>query len=148
MVPNVGGDTHVLDNKVNAMPHKEATRREIAQLFNVWNDALQTGDAKKVTELYAKDATLLPTLSKEVRQTHDAIESYFETFLKLKPKGAIIHQNVSLYDPIAINSGVYTFETSVNGERRHMIGRFTFVYRKDGDDWKIIEHHSSMMPDE
>lgn len=130
------------------MPQKEATRREIAQLFLVWNDALQTGDAKEVAKLYAENATLLPTLSKEVRQTPDAIEDYFHGFLKLRPKGSIIHQNVSLYDPIAINSGVYTFETTVNGEKQHLIGRFTFVYRKDGEDWKIIEHHSSMMPDD
>lgn len=128
------------------MPQREATRREIAQLFNVWNAALQTGDPKKVAALYAPDATLLPTLSREVRQTPDAIEDYFEDFLKLQPKGSIIHQNVSLYDPIAINSGVYTFETKLSGQAHHMIGRFTFVYRKDGDEWKIIEHHSSMMP--
>lgn len=129
------------------MPQKEATRREIAQLFHVWNAALQTRDPKQVAALYAPDATLLPTLSREVRQTPDAIEDYFEDFLKLSPKGSIIHQNVSLYDPIAINSGVYSFETSMHGKVHHMIGRFTFVYRKDGDEWKIIEHHSSMMPD-
>lgn len=129
------------------MPQREATRREIAQLFHVWNDALKTGDPKQVAALYAHDATLLPTLSKEVRQTPEAIEDYFEDFLKLQPKGAIIHQNVSLYDPIAINSGVYTFETTLDGVKHHMIGRFTFVYRKENDDWKIIEHHSSMMPD-
>lgn len=129
------------------MPQKEATRREIAQLFHVWNAALQSGDPKRVAALYAEDATLLPTLSKEVRQTPEAVEDYFEAFLKLKPKGAIIHQNVSLYDPIAINSGVYSFETTVDGMKHQMIGRFTFVYRKAGDEWKIIEHHSSMMPD-
>ena len=130
------------------MPQKEATRREIAQLFHLWNEALQSGDPKRVSALYAPDATLLPTLSKEVRQTPDAVEDYFEDFLKLKPKGAIIHQNVSLYDPIAINSGVYSFETTQNGVKHYLIGRFTFVYRKEGDEWKIIEHHSSMMPDD
>lgn len=130
------------------MPQKEATRHEIAELFNVWNDALQTGDAKKVAALYAENATLLPTLSKEMRQTPAAIEEYFEIFLKLHPKGSIIHQNVSLYDPIAINSGVYNFETTIDGETHNLIGRFTFVYRKDPDAWKIIEHHSSLMPDD
>ena len=129
------------------MPQKEATRREIAQLFHAWNAALQSGDARKVADLYAEDATLLPTLSREVRHTPEAIEDYFEVFLKLRPKASIIHQNVSLYDPIAINSGVYSFETTVDGEKHHLIGRFTFVYRKEGDDWKIIEHHSSTMPD-
>lgn len=130
------------------MPQREASRREIADLFNTWNAALQTGDPKKVASLYAKNATLLPTLSSEVRQSPDAIEDYFEDFLKLKPRGSIIHQNVSLYDHIAINSGVYAFKLEQDGEKRHVIGRFTFVYLREGDDWKIIEHHSSLMPDD
>lgn len=129
------------------MPQKEAARQEIAELFNIWNDALQTGDAKKVAALYAENATLLPTFSKEMRQTPEEIEEYFKIFLKLHPKGSIIRQNARLYDPIAINSGLYDFETTVDGETHHMMGRFTFVYRKDDDAWKIIEHHSSMMPD-
>ncbi|TVP74021.1 MAG: SgcJ/EcaC family oxidoreductase [Rhodobacteraceae bacterium] len=129
------------------MPHQEATKREIAQLFDIWNDALQSGDAAKVAALYAQDATLLPTLSKEVRRSAESIEDYFTAFLKLHPKAAIIHQNISLYEPIAINSGVYIFDTLVNGQKHSVLGRFTFIYRKDGEDWKIIEHHSSMMPD-
>lgn len=128
------------------MPHREAARREIANLFNDWNDALISGDPKQVAALYAEDATLLPTLSKEVRQTPDAVEDYFTHFLALKPRGAIIHQKVSVYDPIAINSGVYTFETQMKGIKHHLIARFTFVYRREGDHWKIIEHHSSAMP--
>ncbi|MGY6548116.1 MAG: SgcJ/EcaC family oxidoreductase [Roseinatronobacter sp.] len=131
------------------MPHREAKRREIANLFNTWNAALQSGDAAQVAALYAPDAILLPTLSKEVRQSPDAIEDYFEHFLKLQPRGAIISQNVSVYDPIAINSGVYTFDTVIDGVIHHMLARFTFVYRKTADDgWEIIEHHSSMMPEE
>lgn len=130
------------------MPQKEATRREIEDLLHLWNAALQSGDAKQVAVLYSENATLLPTLSKEVRQTPDAIEDYFENFLKLKPKSTIIHQNISLYDPIAINSGVYSFEVTKDGAKHHLIGRFTFVYRKIDDDWKIIEHHSSLMPDD
>lgn len=42
------------------------SREDIAGLFTLWNGALATGDPKKVTELYAEDATLLPTVSNQV----------------------------------------------------------------------------------
>ena len=40
---------------------------EIAALFDLWNQALQTGDARKVVALYAERSILLPTLSNKPR---------------------------------------------------------------------------------
>lgn len=120
---------------------------EISSLFDVWNTALQTGDSRAVGALYADDATLIPTLSNEIRQTPAAIESYFRKFMTLLPKASILHQTIRRFADIAINSGIYSFETTVNGAVHVLDARFTFVYRKDGDTWKIIEHHSSAMPE-
>ena len=128
------------------MPQPEPSQNDIAALFDDWNAALQTHDPKQVAALYAPDATLLPTLSKEVRQSPDAIEDYFTEFLKLSPKGTIVQQNIRIYDPIAINSGVYSFRTKISGKAHDVAARFTFVYRREPSGWKIIEHHSSTMP--
>lgn len=123
-------------------------RKEIAALFDRWNEALQTGDPATVAALYAEDAVLLPTVSNEVRKTPAAIERYFERFLKKLPKGQIIQQNIRLFDGLAINSGIYSFNLTVDGVAGDVLCRFTFVYRRDPDGgWKIIEHHSSVMPE-
>ena len=120
------------------------TNDQITSLFDKWNQALATKDAKKVTALYAEDAILLPTLSNQVRHNQEEIQDYFEHFLKKSPTGRLNHSNVRIFGDIAINSGVYTFAFS-NGEEAQ--ARFTFVYRKYGEAWKIIEHHSSKMPE-
>ena len=39
----------------------------MADQFNIWNAALQTGDEKKVAALYASNGVLLPTVSNKVR---------------------------------------------------------------------------------
>ncbi|TMM35589.1 hypothetical protein, partial [Colwellia ponticola] len=39
--------------------------REIAGLFDRWNSALQTGNAKSVVDLYAPGAVLQPTVSNQ-----------------------------------------------------------------------------------
>lgn len=119
-------------------------KNEITALFNEWNNALQTGEAKKVTALYETNGILLPTVSNKVRHNHKEIEDYFVHFLAKGPVGTIIESNVRTFSQIAINSGVYkfTFKDGVTVQ-----ARFTFVYRWNGERWMIIEHHSSQMPE-
>ena len=116
----------------------------IAVLFDRWNEALQTGEPKQVAALYEYNAILLPTVSNQVRHNHEEIEDYFVHFLAKKPMGKIDESNVRTYGELAIHSGVYTFTFSGDVKVQ---GRFTFVYRWNGLDWKIIEHHSSQMPE-
>lgn len=113
-------------------------------LFHRWNDALQTLEPKQVAALYDSNAILLPTVSNQVRHNTDEIEDYFKGFLAKTPVGEIEESNVRIYGNIAINSGVYTF--TLNGDQK-VPARFTFVYRWNGQQWLIIEHHSSQMPE-
>ena len=117
---------------------------EINSLFDHWNAAIQTGKPMNVVALYDTNAILLPTISNKIRKTHAEIEDYFEAFLAKGPKGSIDESNVRIFGDIAINSGIYTF-TFANGSS--VQARFTFVYRFNGQDYKIVEHHSSAMPE-
>jgi uncharacterized protein (TIGR02246 family) len=123
------------------------SKEEIARLFSQWNDALQTGKADEVVKLYAPDAVLLPTVSNKVRRNPAEMKDYFEHFLEYKPSGKINEQNIRVYGPVAINSGVYTFTLSKEGKRSEVRARYTFVYRREGERWLIVEHHSSAMPE-
>lgn len=119
-------------------------QNEITALFDTWNKALQTGDPKQVAALYETNAILLPTVSNKVRHNHEEIEDYFVTFCAKKPVGEINESNIRTFGDIAINSGIYTF--TLDGTAT-VQARFTYVYRWNGQDWKIIEHHSSAMPE-
>lgn len=57
-------------------------RHQIEALFEQWNQSLQTGDAKKVTDNYLSDAVLLPTLSGKARLTQSERTDYFRHFLE------------------------------------------------------------------
>ena len=47
----------------------------------------------------------------------------------------------------AIRSGSYTFSFDTEEGRMSVPARYSFVYsRKQGGDWKIIDHHSSVAP--
>ncbi len=120
------------------------TDSNITALFDQWNSALQTGDPQQVAALYETNAILLPTVSNKVRHNHEEIADYFVAFLAKGPVGKIDESNVRTFGDIAINSGVYTF-TFKDGAT--VQARFTYVYRWNGQQWRIIEHHSSAMPE-
>ncbi|MES5819564.1 SgcJ/EcaC family oxidoreductase [Streptomyces sp. RG80] len=129
---------------------KKPTKKEIAGLFDGWNKSLQTGDPEIVTERYADDAVLLPTVSNKVRTDHAGIEDYFEHFLLNKPVGKKIETHINILDRnSALDAGVYQF-TLTNpdtGAKSVVKARYTYEYEKRDGEWKIVNHHSSVMPE-
>ncbi|MET7697059.1 SgcJ/EcaC family oxidoreductase [Streptomyces sp. NPDC005485] len=126
------------------------TKKQIAALFVGWNAALQTGDPEKVTERYADDAVLLPTVSNKIRTDHAGIEDYFEHFLQNKPVGKKTKTIINVLGKnSAIDTGSYVFTLTdpKTGEKRNVNARYTFEYEKRGGEWLIVNHHSSAMPE-
>ena len=53
-----------------------------------------------------------------------------------------------VYGDTAIVSGAYTFSDVRDGVAGNIRPtRFTFVFRRDGDRWLIVDHHSSRVPE-
>jgi uncharacterized protein (TIGR02246 family) len=125
-----------------------AREAEIAALFDRWNATLATGDADKVTALYAPDGVLEPTVSNQVRTTPAEIKEYFSKFLKMKPQAVINFREIRmLADDAALDTGVYTFTLTQDGKSWKVQARYTYVYKKINGEWKILNHHSSSMPE-
>jgi len=114
-----------------------------------WYDALHSGDADKVTLLYAEDAILLSTLGQGVKLGHPQIRKYFaDEFISRKPNGSTVTPYTRILGGAAVNSGIYKFELDKKDGcgREEVTARYTFVYQWAGTDWVIVEHHSSVMP--
>ena len=117
----------------------------VIALFNDWNDALATGDPDVVTQMYADNAVLLPTVSNKIRHNHPEIRDYFVAFLAMKPQGVITESNPQvLSDTLATNAGIYVFTF---GDGAQVTARFNYTYELNDGAWKIIQHHSSAMPE-
>lgn len=122
--------------------------KEIAHLFDQWNAALATGKTSEVVKLYAPNGILQPTVSNRIRATPEEIGEYFDHFLQLKPHGQINYRQIRILDEnTALDSGAYTFDVVKNKKHSLVRARYTFVYEKIGGEWKIINHHSSAMPE-
>lgn len=123
-----------------------ATLRHAEELFERWNQALKSGDAKRVSQCYAEDAVLLPTVSNVPRLSRSEIEDYFEHFLQKKPLGKVDQRNVKLGCNKITDAGIYTFQVIDAGKRESVPARYTFVYENRDGKWLIAHHHSSLMP--
>jgi len=122
------------------------TEDEVKGLFSLWNDALATKDPKKVADRYSKEGVLLPTVSDVPRNDYPGIVDYFTNFLKLEPQGEILESNVIVGANWAQDAGLYEFTMGATGAK--VKGRYTFVYVFEDGEWKISQHHSSVMPEE
>jgi hypothetical protein len=72
---------------------------------------------------------------------------YFTEFMKKQPSGTITEEHIDILGPsIAKNDGLYTFVTVQDCKRVDVEARYSFVYHKIGNDWKIVAHHSSKLP--
>ena len=114
-----------------------------SELLQKWVGAIKSGDPKRVTELYHSDAILLGTFSNKERVGHELILEYFENLLKSPVEVEIVSEHPNVSKSVVVNSGLYNFVT--NGKTIN--ARFSFVYNKDNDEWKIVSHHSSIMPE-
>merc|ERR1712071_391281 len=79
----------------NILVAPEISDDEVRSLFDLWNDALQTGNSKIVAKRYSSDPMLLPTVSDTPRTDFDTIKDYFDAFLKKKPSGTILEGKIT-----------------------------------------------------
>jgi hypothetical protein len=125
---------------------------EVVTAYNSWCTAIGTakGDASKIVKFYAPDAILLPTLSAKILVNHNGgLNAYFTKLTSYPHIQCTRNQLITqVHGDIATNSGLYTFAYSnSSGQKETIPARFTFVYKKFGDQWLIIKHHSSKSPE-
>jgi hypothetical protein len=125
-------------------------KKALETSYYAWCDAIGNakGDPSKVVKFYAKDAILLPTLSPKIlMNTNHGLDAYFVSFtghphIRCQTDKLI----TQVYRDIGINTGLYTFTYDENGKTEVVKARFSFIYKKNNNQWLIINHHSSKLP--
>ena len=107
-----------------------------------WIECVRSNDPNSVTELYDEHAILLGTFSDIERQGPKLIYDYFDGLLSSKVDVEIFSEHSHSFDNLEVCSGLYNF--IVNGDT--IEARYSFVFIQVNDDWKILSHHSSVLP--
>ncbi|KAL3935971.1 MAG: hypothetical protein SGBAC_008612 [Bacillariaceae sp.] len=145
-----GGEWKIAHHHSSMMPEgaKGTVLEEdqVRSLFYLWNDALATLDPDAVASRYSKNPCLLPTVSDIPRCDYPSIRDYFVHFLEKSPQGQILESFVQTGPDWCMDNGIYEFYMGATGDT--VKARYSFIYVKEGDEWKIAHHHSSQMPEE
>lgn len=123
----------------------EATVQAVEAATKEWIATFNTRDPARITALYAPDAILWGTVSKTIRTSQEEIFEYFTESATKRPKlqMELGEHIVRLFGDVATTSGYYQSRNPVDGKEVVIPMRFTFMYRKDGERWMIVNHHSS-----
>jgi uncharacterized protein (TIGR02246 family) len=134
---------------LRAQPAASADTTSVTAATAAWVEAFNSRDPTRIVASYAPDAVFWGTTAKTIATTPDAIRAYFkDAGQRPWTRVAIDAQHPRVYDSIAIVSGSYTFSDVRDGVATNVRpARFTFVFRREGDRWLIVEHHSSRVPE-
>lgn len=134
---------------VRAQPAPSSGAPAVTAATTAWVEAFNSRDPKRIVALYAPDAVFWGTTAKTIATTPAAIWDYFkDAGQRPWTRVAIDAQHPRVYGSIAIVSGSYTFSDVRDGAATNVRpARFTFVFRRDGDRWLVVEHHSSRVPE-
>jgi uncharacterized protein (TIGR02246 family) len=123
-------------------------QEDVAAAGQKWATVFADNNPDAMLPFYAKDAVLWGTLSPTIRSDPAALKAYFVGAFQALPKATVKFgdQLIRVYGNTAVNSGYYTFSYTKDGETKSIPARYSLTYVKDGNDWKIVDHHSSAVP--
>src|SRR3954463_10831074 len=129
-------------------PALAGPKEDVAAATMTWGRALGEDDPEKVLPFYSDDAVLWGTLSPTVRADRAALRDYFVTAFKVLPglKVTFGEQLIRAYGNTGVNTGYYTFSFNKDGETKTLPARYSFTFVRQGENWMIVDHHSSAMP--
>jgi uncharacterized protein (TIGR02246 family) len=128
--------------QVFAGPEEEADA-----LFARWKAAYDVNDNVAVAKLYATDAILHGTRSRDLTVGREAITQYFTVVVGTGNKVEFVEKQLRVINPTTILAvGFNDFMRNREGKLVPEPARFTMVLVKEGNDWVIAHHHSSLRP--
>ncbi|MFN0001549.1 MAG: nuclear transport factor 2 family protein [Pseudohongiellaceae bacterium] len=118
---------------------------EVRAAAQLWIEGIGKGDADYMVSLYDEHAILHGTVSPVLREGPTLIREYFQATVATPPVMNFMEpMHIRVFGDTAVNTGNYL--TTI-GSNTPITLRYSFVYHKVGDQWLIVDHHSSRMPE-
>lgn len=115
--------------------------------FARWKTAYDANDNISVAKLYATDAILHGTRSRDLTVGREAITKYFTVVVNTGNKVEFRDRKLVAINPTTmLVVGFNDFMRNKEGKLTPEPARFTMVLVKQDDDWLIAHHHSSLRP--
>lgn len=125
----------------------EDERSAIQRSSAAWAQALNEHNPAKAASLYENHISLYATFKIQINNYKDLMQYFTRLTEKKDFHVKFNEEDIRVYGPTAVNSGLYTFTYKQAEKTFEVPARFTFVYVLTPDGWRIVEHHSSVLPE-
>jgi uncharacterized protein (TIGR02246 family) len=116
-------------------------------LFTRWKAAYDANDNVAIGKLYATDAILHGTRNRDLTLGREAITRYFAGIVGTGHKVEFRDRELKVLDDKTILVvGFNDFLRHKDGTHTPEEARFTMLLVKEGNDWFVAHHHSSLRP--
>lgn len=123
-----------------------APEDDVRSTAMLWLNGISKGDADYMVSLYDTDAILHGTVSPVLREGSGLIREYFAAIEDSPPTMFFVEpMHIRVFADTAVNTGNYGVRLTPGADP--ILMRYSFVYHKRGDEWLIVDHHSSVMPE-
>ncbi len=120
---------------------------DASALFAKWKITFDANDNVAIGKLYAEDAILHGTRRGTLTIGREAITNYFEIVVGTGNKVQFIEHELRVVNPNTVLAvGFNDFLRNKHVTLTPEPARFTLLLVKQGDDWLIAHHHSSLRP--
>jgi hypothetical protein len=128
----------------------EQPQADPGEVLSRWVEAFNARDLDRICSLYADDAVLWGTFSSSLIVSPQGVRDYFARAFEPSMQANAEMQAFRLQPagPVAVASGAYLLRAVMAGQCRALPARFTVVLGPAHGSWKILTHHSSLMPSE
>ena len=122
-------------------PSTESDTRELQRLEKVWNEAHEQGNADALELLWADDMEIdVPRMPVMTRV--DALKFAHSGRMKFLHYGTS-DLRIRIYGDTAVVTGRLQRTRTTNGQEVSDNWRFTKVYVREGQSWKVVSFHAS-----
>ena len=119
------------------------------KLTEEWAFALGDSYPSRILSLYADEAILWGTFSTKCLHSFVDISSYFNNIFLLAKHEVVFNDDkvITLHDGVIVSAGTYVFSLERANKIVKTLARYSFTHVKCGNCWKILSHHSSILPE-
>ncbi|MEN2980175.1 nuclear transport factor 2 family protein [Tistrella bauzanensis] len=125
-------------------------KSEIDAALASWAWSLNSGQQGiVVTNMYGNDAIMMSDDAQGVMFNNGGIVRYYGNLVAQRPDLKVTFGDgwITVLGPdVGTATGFYTFAYTEKGREVSVPARYTLIYRKTSDGWRIVSHHSSRMP--
>ena len=128
-------------NTVRAQASGDSDARQLEQLEQVWNHAHESGDVAVLDKLWAPDLEV--DVPRMAAMSKDDVLGFARSGHMKFSRYATSDIRVRVYGESAVVTGRLQRTRTMNSKEVNDDWRFTKVYVKQGEQWRVVSFHAS-----